>query len=66
MRACLEELLETLSPLAARLGTERALARAADMVVANGAVVQRRIGREEGAVGVARWLTEGFLAPWEG
>jgi hypothetical protein len=36
------------------------------MVEANGAVMQRTIGREEGAFAVARWLAEGFLAPWDG
>jgi carboxylate-amine ligase len=66
MRACLEQLLQTLSPLGPRLGTERALAHAAGMVEANGAVMQRTIGREEGAFAVARWLAEGFLAPWDG
>jgi hypothetical protein len=36
------------------------------MIEVNGAVMQRRIVREQGAEAVARWLAEGFHEPWVG
>ncbi len=65
-RAALNDLLETLFPMADRLGSRALVERAAEMAEANGAVAQRRIVREDGAAGVARYLTEGFLEPWLG
>ncbi|MBV8430500.1 MAG: YbdK family carboxylate-amine ligase [Solirubrobacterales bacterium] len=65
-RDWLEELLETLAPLAKRLGSAAPLGQAAQMVEINGAIRQRQIMHEDGAPAVARWLVEGFLAPWVG
>jgi glutamate---cysteine ligase / carboxylate-amine ligase len=65
-RACLDELLETLAPSAARLGAAPALERARAMVRVNGAIGQREAGRQGGAAAVASWLTERFLLPWPG
>jgi carboxylate-amine ligase len=60
-RAWLEELLEALSPFAARFGTHRGLLRASEMAVHNGAVAQRRVAEDGGPTAVARWLAERFL-----
>jgi carboxylate-amine ligase len=65
-RESLLELIEQLGPVAERLGSGRGLARAREMVEVNGAVMQRRIVREEGPEAVARWLAERFLEPWVG
>ena len=65
-RACLEDLLSALAPTAERLGSLPALDRAARMVEVNGAITQRWIAREQGPAGVARWLAERFLEPWDG
>jgi carboxylate-amine ligase len=65
-RACLEELLDTLAPSAKRLGSGAPLGQAAQLVEVNGAIRQRQIMQEEGAQAVARWLVDGFLAPWVG
>jgi carboxylate-amine ligase len=63
-RACLTELLQTLAPVAERLGTGASLERAAELVTVNGALAQRRAARAGGAGAVARWLVERFLEPW--
>jgi gamma-glutamyl:cysteine ligase YbdK (ATP-grasp superfamily) len=65
-RRCLEDLLQTLTPIAARLGCEPGLQRAAALVQANGAIAQRQAGRRGGAEAVARRLAECFLDPWPG
>jgi glutamate---cysteine ligase / carboxylate-amine ligase len=62
----LNGLLEALAPVAGRLGSTSLLDHAAEMVEVNGAITQRQIMREEGAVAVARHLTQGFLEPWAG
>jgi carboxylate-amine ligase len=62
-RAALEELLDSLAPIADRLGASRALERARTLVETNGAIAQRLVGQETGAAGVARWLAERFLEP---
>jgi carboxylate-amine ligase len=65
-RECLHELVESLAPVAEGLGSGRGLERARQMIEVNGAVMQRRIVREQGAEAVARWLAEGFHEPWVG
>jgi carboxylate-amine ligase len=65
-RERLRELLQTLAPIAERLGSRAALEHAAQMVEVNGAVAQRRAGADGGARTVARLLVERFLEPWEG
>ena len=59
-RERLTELLEAIGPTGARLGCERELADVRRLIGENGAMRQRAIGRAEGAVGVARWLSERF------
>ena len=57
----LAELLATLRPVAARLGAERALERASQMLQGGGALAQRRVAEQAGVGAVARWLSERFL-----
>jgi glutamate---cysteine ligase / carboxylate-amine ligase len=57
----LADLLATLQPIAARLGSERALERAGRMLEGGGADAQRRVARKAGVRAVARWLSERFL-----
>jgi carboxylate-amine ligase len=57
----LAELIAALEPVATRLGSERALERAARMLEGGGALAQRRVAQEEGVGAVARWLSERFL-----
>jgi glutamate---cysteine ligase / carboxylate-amine ligase len=65
-RACLEELLETLEPVAERLGAGSAIERAGAMIAVNGAIAQRRVAAEGGLRGVIEWLAERFLEPYSG
>lgn len=57
----LAELLATLQPIAARLGSAPALERASRMLDVGGAVAQRRVAERAGVGAVARWLSERFL-----
>jgi carboxylate-amine ligase len=57
----LSELIAALQPVAARLGCERALDRASEMVEVNGALAQRRVALEAGVGAVAPWLSGRFL-----
>ena len=61
-REWLYELLSELEPFAARFGAAPGLARAREMVGANGAIAQRRVASGGGPRAVARWLAERFLA----
>lgn len=65
-RDCLEELLQTLAPVAVTLGAGNALERAAALIQLNGAIAQREAARDGGPSAVARCLTERFLEPWGG
>ncbi len=65
-RACLEELLEILEPVASDLGAAPALGHAAALARENGAITQRVIAAEAGVAGLARWLAERFLEPRAG
>jgi carboxylate-amine ligase len=60
-RACLEDLLSTLEPIAARFDSAAGFQRAHEMVVSNGAIAQRRVAEDGGPRAVARWLAERFL-----
>jgi glutamate---cysteine ligase / carboxylate-amine ligase len=62
-RERLSALLAEVEPTAARLDCAAALGDAARLVDENGAIRQRRIGRQEGPTGIARWLTERFAPP---
>lgn len=65
-RARLEELIETLEPVAARAGAAGELRRAHAMCGANGAIEQRRVAADGGVDAVARWLAERFSQPLTG
>ncbi len=65
-RACLEELLEILEPVASALGASAPLGHAAELARQNGAIAQRLVAAEAGVEGVARWLAERFPAPSAG
>jgi carboxylate-amine ligase len=65
-RDCLEELIETLAPVADRLGAGDSLAGAVRLTACNGALVQRQVAADGGAFAVARSLAERFLEPWPG
>jgi carboxylate-amine ligase len=60
-RERLGELIATLAPVAARLGCGAELERAREMAEGNGAVRQRRIGREQGVRELVDWLCNRFL-----
>jgi carboxylate-amine ligase len=66
MGDALEHLLAELTPFAERLSSEAGLARAKEMVTANGAMGQREMFRAGGARGVAQDLVARFLEPWAG
>ena len=53
----------SLRPVAATLGSEAELDRAAALIDVNGAIRQRLIARDGGARAVARALAERFLEP---
>jgi glutamate---cysteine ligase / carboxylate-amine ligase len=59
-RERLRSLLAEVAPVGARLGCSAELEDAARLVEENGAIRQRRVGEREGALGIARWLTERF------
>ncbi len=60
-RECLHELIETLEPVADRLGAGSALRHARTMVELNGAMAQRQVADSGGVEAVAEWLAERFL-----
>ncbi len=62
----LEELLETLSPMARRFGAGPALDHARSLVDLNGAIAQRQAARSGGVRAVAGWLAERFLESEDG
>jgi glutamate---cysteine ligase / carboxylate-amine ligase len=61
-REGLRELLDTLSPVAARLGASAELDRARGLVEVNGAIAQREVAGRSGIRSVAGWLANQFLA----
>lgn len=65
-RELLEGLIDTLSPVANRLGAGAELERARSLIACNGALTQRRCAASEGVSAVARMLAERFLEPWPG
>jgi carboxylate-amine ligase len=65
-REHLHELLSSLEPTAAALGSAKALAEAERLVARNGAIAQREAADNGGAAAAARWLAERFLEPWAG
>lgn len=60
-RESLLELLDVLEPFAGELGASAELGHARRLAEVNGAMAQRRVAREGGPRGVARWLSERFL-----
>ena len=60
-REWVEELLETLEPIASRLGAEVSFARVRAMLERNGAMAQREVAADRGLLGLCRWLAERFL-----
>jgi carboxylate-amine ligase len=65
-RDCLSGLLDTLAPVATRLGAGDALMHARRLVEVNGAAAQRREAGRAGIGAVAGWLADRFLEPWPG
>jgi glutamate---cysteine ligase / carboxylate-amine ligase len=65
-RERLTQLLETLGPVAQRLGSSRQFSRAQRLVEVNGAIAQREAAGAGGAKAAARWLAERFLDPEPG
>jgi carboxylate-amine ligase len=61
-RECLRELLDALEPVARRLGAGTEIARARELVDANGAVVQRHVAEQSGIPSVPGWLASQFVA----
>jgi glutamate---cysteine ligase / carboxylate-amine ligase len=62
-REWLGELLDTLAPLASRLGAVDGLARARELAECNGALAQRRVAARAGISHVPGWLASQFLVP---
>ena len=65
-RSVLRDLLDTLAPVAARLGAQACLPRARELVEFNGALAQRRVAERAGVRSVPGWLASQFLEPWRG
>ncbi len=65
-RECLRELLDTLEPVATRLHAREPLARARELIEANGAITQRRVAERAGIPFLPGWLASQFLAPSSG
>ncbi len=57
----LAELFAALRPVAGRLGSERALEGASQLLEGGGALSQRRVAEQAGVGAVAHWLSERFL-----
>jgi glutamate---cysteine ligase / carboxylate-amine ligase len=62
-RERLRELLDTLEPVARRLGAGDRLTRARELVECNGAIAQRRVAARAGISDVPGWLASKFLDP---
>jgi carboxylate-amine ligase len=62
-RECLRELLDTLEPVATRLQAGETLARARELIEANGALAQRREAARAGISSVPGWLASQFVEP---
>jgi glutamate---cysteine ligase / carboxylate-amine ligase len=62
-RECLSELIDTLEPVASRLGATGGLTRARELVECNGAIAQRREATRAGIPSVPGWLASKFLDP---
>ena len=62
-RECLSALLDTLEPVAARLGAADSMPRARELIEVNGAMAQRRVAARSGVDSVAGWLANQFLHP---
>jgi carboxylate-amine ligase len=62
-RERLRELLDTLEPVARRLGATHGHARARELVECNGAIAQRREAARAGISSVPGWLASKFLDP---
>jgi carboxylate-amine ligase len=60
-RRWLEDLLDSLEPVAARFSAQAGLQRAKELVAINGAIAQRQVARDGGPGAVARWLADRFL-----
>lgn len=60
-RECLLELLDTLGPIAARLGGGGALDRARELAQRNGAIAQREVAHDRDVRAATSWLAERFL-----
>jgi glutamate---cysteine ligase / carboxylate-amine ligase len=66
-REGLHELLDSLAPVAERLGAGApAMGRARELVEVNGALAQRRTVERDGISSLPGWLASQFLAPWRG
>jgi carboxylate-amine ligase len=62
-REHLRELLDTLEPVASRLGATDGLTRARELVESNGALAQRKEAARAGISSVPGWLASKFLGP---
>ena len=62
-RERLRELLDTLEPVAGRLGASDGVTRARELVACNGALAQRRQAARAGIASVPGWLASKFLDP---
>jgi carboxylate-amine ligase len=62
-RERLSELLDTLEPVARRLGATDGLTRARELVECNGAIAQRREAARAGVSSLPGWLASKFLEP---
>jgi carboxylate-amine ligase len=62
-RERLRKLLDTLEPVARRLGATDGLARARELAECNGAIAQRRAAERAGIPSVPGWLASKFLEP---
>jgi carboxylate-amine ligase len=60
-RVALGELLDTLGPVASRLGASAGLARAGELVECNGAIAQRRVAAGSGISSLPGWLASQFV-----
>jgi len=65
-RDCLNELLDTLTPVADRLGCRRELDQARALAIRNGAIAQREVAADGGVRAATAWLAERFLVPPSG
>jgi len=59
-RERLHDLLTTLEPTAATLGSATNFERARDLIARNGAIAQRQVAEEDGVIALTAWLAERF------